>query len=719
MFIYDKDEWYLYEKDRNDILEEGFFKDLGMVVGFFKSTKDLKDTYDEVKADKLRNGDPDLSTTSGEAFRTFLSKIKIDEKYIVIKGMDFRKFMLRIQEFYSENNFSKIFMSEYTKQSQKLYEKGKIKKKEMEVKYITFPVFFALEIAMIFEDLGRYYGVPYYKKIAKQIRTKTWVKELDKPVQEVPLNTEKLKNIRYTLKPYQEDFIKMFPTLKNRFHLDGYILSFDQGLGKTLTAIALAECLNKEQVVIVCPNSLKENWSYEIKEYFYKYEDEKLWKEEVFVHGSNKYQMTNKTKYIIVNLEAIPAVFNIIKKDKSSMLIVDEMHNVRNMNGKRTLELIDLKKRLGKTDVLLMSGTPIKALPNEIVPSLMLIDPLFTDEVAKLYNRCFNVDGVGTKDIVNARFGIVMHRKTKKEVLTLPEKNLHTLNFKLKDSDKYLSANVKIDVNYAFQKLYKVEMDRSVELKRNYIDMIYKYSKAPRKELDEYMKYLEHPFEQYHEAYLEKMKNFVLQYVTPNIVYPVDAKNFKEAETAYLRMKERAMGKALGEVMHPRRKEMFIQLYEQNKKEIIKMIRNATKKTVIFSTLLEVVHYIGNDLEKQGIKNVKIVGGSGDRMKLIQQFKNDEETEVLIATSQTLSTGVTLTEANQMFFFGTPWRSADYNQCCDRIYRIGQTTDVNIYNVLLDTGADLNLSTRMNDILNWSDNMFNNMIEGESGNERL
>ena len=719
MYIYDKDEWYLYEKDRTDILEEGFFKDLGMVVGFFKSTKDLKDTYDEVKADKLKNNDIDLSTTSGEAFRTFLSRIKIDEKYIVIKGMDFRKFMLRIQEFYSENNFSKIFMSEYTKQSQKLYEKGKIKKKEMEVKYITFPVFFALEIAMIFEDLGKYYGVPYYKKIANQIRTKTWVKELDKPVQEVPLNTEKLKNIRYTLKPYQEEFIKMFPTLKNRFHLDGYILSFDQGLGKTLTAIALAECLNKEQVVIVCPNSLKENWSYEIKEYFYKYEDEKLWKEEVFVHGSNKYQLTNKTKYIIVNLEAIPAVFNIIKKDASSILIVDEMHNVRNMNGKRTLELLDLKKKLGKTDVLLMSGTPIKALPNEIVPSLMLIDPLFTDEVAKLYNRCFNVDGVGTKDIVNARFGMVMHRKTKKEVLTLPEKNLHTLSFRLKDSDKYLSDNVKIDVNYAFQKLYKIEMDRSVELKRNFIDMIMKYSKAPRKELDEYMKYLEHPFEQYHEAYLEKMKNFVLQYVTPNIVYPVDAKNFKEAETAYLRMKERAMGKALGEVMHPRRKEMFIQLYEQNKKEIIKMIRNATKKTVIFSTLLEVVHYIGNDLEKQGIKNVKIVGGSGDRMKLIQQFKNDEETEVLIATSQTLSTGVTLTEANQMFFFGTPWRSADYNQCCDRIYRIGQTTDVNIYNVLLDTGAELNLSTRMNDILNWSDNMFNNMIEGESGNERL
>ena len=158
---------------------------------------------------------------------------------------------------------------------------------------------------------------------------------------------------------------------------------------------------------------------------------------------------------------------------------------------------------------------------------------------------------------------------------------------------------------------------------------------------------------------------------------------------------------------------MFIELYEQNKEEIKDMINNSTKKTVIFSTILEVVDYISKDLTDAGVGNVKIVGGVGNRMDLIQSFKNDDDIEVLIATSQTLSTGVTLTEANQMFFFGTPWRRADYNQCCDRIYRIGQNTDVTIYNVLLDTGDKLNLSTRMNDILNWSDDMFTNMVEGE------
>lgn len=712
----------MYIREDEDVITEGLLGDLsGKIVGLFKSNKDVDDYYKnyQSRVDGI-NSDENLDTGAGEAmFGSLMAKISIDEKYITIKGINFRKFIQRIKSYYSENNFSKIFMMVYTNKSEKLWKKGRIKKSEMTVKHLKFPVFFSLEIAMILEDLGSYYCVPYYMKMAKAIRTKTWVNNLHKPVEKKSIDLSGLQNIRYTLKPYQKDFIEMYPTVKSRFNLNGYLLSFDQGLGKTLTAISLAECLNKDQIIVVCPNSLKENWSYEIKEYFYKYSDEKLWRQEVFVHGAKGYEITKNTKYLIVNLEAIPAIYNLLNNKKDSIIIVDEMHNIRNMKGKRTTELIDLKTKLGKPDVLLMSGTPIKALPNEIVPSLMMIDPLFTHEVAELYTKCFNVDGVGTKEIVNTRFGMVMHRKTKKEVLQLPEKNLHTLSFKLKGGDKYISHIVKQDVKRVFESLYHKELANSKELQQNYINMINKYHKAPRGEYDEYMKYIDHPFEDYNEAYLEKMKRFVEMYVKPNIYYPVDLKNFKDAETAYLRMKERAMGKALGQIMHPRRKEMFIQLYEQNKEDIIERIQNATKKTVIFSTLLEVVNYISDDLKKQGIGNVKIVGGSGDRMKLIQQFKNNEDIEVLIATSQTLSTGVTLTEANQMFFFGTPWRSADYNQCCDRIYRIGQNTDVDIYNILLDTGNDLNLSTRMNDILNWSDDMFNNMIEGESSGKRL
>ena len=702
----------MYIKENDEIIIEAAPPGLLFAsIRLFISIKELQDQHARNKTYSSSN--EELLSTQFEKLNSITSRIKVSDDYIVIKGIDFQKFLQRIKVYYSENNFSKIFMKEYTKHAQKLWEKKKITRKEMKIKYLQFPTFFALEIAMIFEDLGHEYNVKHYLKIARFIRSKTWLKNLHLPVKEVPINISNLKNIRYTLKPYQKDFIEMYPTLKERFKLNGYLLSFDQGLGKTLTAISLAECLDKDQVVIVCPNSLKENWAYEIKEYFYKYEDEKLWRDEVYVHGSKRYSFTKKTKYIIVNLEAIPAVYDLISNRKDSILIVDEMHNVRNMKGKRTLELLDLKSKLGKTDVLLMSGTPIKALPNEIVPSLMLIDPLFTEEVAKLYFNCFNVDGTATKEIVNARFGMVMHRKTKKEVLTLPDKHIHELSFTVPNSNKYLSDVVSKEVEEVFSRLYNSELERSDELRNNYINMIEKYSKAPYKEKKEYLKYLKNPEYDYHESERERFDVFTKKYVIPNIYYPVDLKNFKEAETAYVRMKERAMGKALGQIMHPRRKELYIQLYENNKEEIIDMIHNATKKTVIFSTLLEVVDYISKDLTKQGIGNVKIVGGADNRMDKIQAFKNDDDIEVLIATSQTLSTGVTLIEANQMFFFGTPWRSADYDQCCDRIYRIGQNTDVNIYNVLLDTGGKENLSTRMNDILKWSGEMFTSMIDGE------
>lgn len=701
----------MYIKENDEIIIESPVDFAFVSLNLYKSIKELQDQH--ARSRTYDSPDESLVTTQFEKLNSITSRIKVSDDYIVIKGINFQKFLQRIKIYYSENNFSKIFMKEYTKHAQKLWEKKKITRKEMKIKYLQFPTFFALEIAMIFEDLGYEYNVKHYLKIARFIRSKTWLKNLHLPVKEVPINISNLKNIRYTLKPYQKDFIELYPTLKERFNLNGYLLSFDQGLGKTLTAISLAECLDKDQVVIVCPNSLKENWAYEIKEYFYKYEDEKLWRDEVYIHGSKKYSFTKKTKYIIVNLEAIPAVYDLISNKRNSILIVDEIHNVRNMKGKRTMELLDLKSKLGKTDVLLMSGTPIKALPNEIVPSLMLIDPLFTEEVAKLYFNCFNVDGTATKEIVNARFGMVMHRKTKKEVLTLPDKHIHELNFTVPNSNKYLSDVVSKEVEEVFSRLYNTELERSDELRNNYINMIEKYSKAPYKEKKEYLKYLKNPEYDYHESERERFDVFTKKYVIPNIYYPVDLKNFKEAETAYVRMKERAMGKALGQIMHPRRKELYIQLYENNKEEIIDMIHNATKKTVIFSTLLEVVDYISKDLTKQGIGNVKIVGGADNRMDKIQVFKNDDDIEVLIATSQTLSTGVTLIEANQMFFFGTPWRSADYDQCCDRIYRIGQNTDVNIYNVLLDTGGKENLSTRMNDILKWSGEMFTSMIDGE------
>lgn len=675
-------------------------------------------SMEEIRKNSLdvKNENKELSADIVEKVKYFTTKIKIDydNNILIIKGIDYKLFFKRIYNYYNERKLNNIFARHYTYWSEIQFNNKKIPRSKMKIKELYFPLFFALEIAYLFKELGDFYGIGYYKKVSKLIIQQTWVKKLFEPVEMVPADTRNLKNIKYTLKDYQLDFVEAYNTLKDRFNLDGYILSFDQGLGKTLTSIALAECLNKDCILIICPNSLKENWSYEIREYFDKYKNEKLWKDEVFVIGAPRYRFTKNTKYIIVNQEAIPKMYPYVDGNKNNMIIVDEMHNFRNKDSKRTKELVELKKRANCKDNLLMSGTPIKAVPNEIVPALMMIDPLFDDECARLFQNAFSVNDVSTKTMVNARFGITMHRKTKDEVLNLPEKHIYPLELNIRDSERFIVKNVRKEIDNLFNELYEKEFKNTEEMRSQYINYIISYSSAFPNDTSRYVKYVKNEVNtsrshDYHELDELFFKEFPEKYIIPNINDVIERRKFEELHNKFVNMRRHCMGKAIGTILPKRRSEMYIALYDENKKKIIDMIENNTKKTVIFSSLLPVINHISEDLTKSGYKNVKIVGGVGNRMELIKEFKDSDDINVLLATSQSLSTGVTLTEANQMLFFGTPWRSADYDQACDRIYRIGQNTEVNIYNVLLDTDAK-NLSTRMNDILEWSGNMFDNMV---------
>ena len=163
---------------------------------------------------------------------------------------------------------------------------------------------------------------------------------------------------------------------------------------------------------------------------------------------------------------------------------------------------------------------------------------------------------------------------------------------------------------------------------------------------------------------------------------------------------------------------MYNKMWDEHENEFLNMIENNIKKTIIFSQFYGVISHIQDRLTSNGIKCVSVTGkvNTTQRAENLKNFKHDDEVRVILATSQSMGTGVTLTEASQMFFFGPPWRSADYDQCCDRLYRIGQDVDVYIYNVILDTNA-LNLSSKMDKILKWSSEMFHSAIDGTVVND--
>lgn len=706
--LYDWEYKWMFKYDNNGIAVKEALGDMGdsnYIINNFSSmfnisnlnrvTKNLLSIHDNIKSFDI-----------GSLF----TKLNVKDHRIEIDGINFRRLLLRMEETYGSKKILNILGKEYNKYDEYLFSKKRTTRSKMRITKFVVHEFFALELFNIFAELEDLYNDSNYRKICGLLLKKTWIGNIGK-AQIDKLDISKLNNLNYALQPYQKEFVQNYPLLKNILGLHGHILAFEQGLGKTLTSISLAECMEKEKVYILCPNKLTGNWADEIKAYYKKYNDDKLFYDEVCVLNNNKFKITDKTRFIITNYENIKGMLEYVE-ECNNMIIVDESHNFRNLNGSRVKELISLKDKLKCKDVLLCSGTPIKAVPSEIVPSLMMIDPIFDMEAAEIFVKCFNINSTAATDIVKTRFGYVMYRKDKSE-LTLPEKFIINMKVKIKNADKYSLKMVKDDISARYREIFEKKCEDIKEKKERYVYFLKKYCNAPISIYRSYYKNKVEPvetgeFPEIHEYDKEVLEGFEKKYLIPNI--PKDEmKEFKKARTEYMFIVESAVGTALGEILPKRRTEMYISMYEENKEKFINVIENNDKKVVIFSQFKQVVDYICDDLNKYGIGAVKITGNIKNTHDTIKRFKEDGAIDVIVATTQSMGTGHTLIEANKMFFFGAPWRSTDFDQCCDRIHRIGQTTPVYIHNVILDTEFK-NLSSRMKDILNWSDNMFSGYI---------
>lgn len=687
----------------------------------------LKDQVDSSKIDgraalKFRTWKEKLfgSGFLGQKVTSAFTKVTIENGRILIKGINCNLLLYRIKETFSESKLKYIFEYQYNEKSWKLYQKKKIGRGDMKIDYVYAPEFFCIELVELFTQLADRYNDTTYKTIASLIYQKSWMSTADNS-QVPPLSLDPLKNIdNVELMDHQKLFIEKWPQLKHQLNLHGYILAFQPGKGKTLTAVGLAECVKTDKVYIVCPNNLKDNWALELKKYYSKYSrDEKAWMRDVCILGTS-YGNPKTAKWFITNNENIKLMMPYAQKDPDAMLILDESHNFRNYSGSRSEELFNLADKIGSNNVLCVSATPIKAVPAEIAPALRLIDPTFNDEAAVMYTKCFDLSTTMAMGIVNKRFGKIIYRPADVQV-DLPPKTIEDLSFHIKSGEeRFYLDTVHDEVIQDYNRRHEAWLKESKQASDEFNKQILKYSTMPHKETVGYLSWVRDSASSmrggsdYHELSVAEYQVFIDRYIRSNPSCPAAVADELEKMAQYfIAAAKRDMGKAAGTIVPKRRNELFIQLYEDNKETIYEMIRKRSKKTIIFSTMVPVIRYIAKDMDQIGIGNVVIMGETKDRLAALTKFREDPNCLVLIATSWCMGTGVTLTNASQMFFFAAPWRSTDYEQAWSRIWRIGQTDPVNIYNVRLQS-RKMNLSDRMNKILEWSDKMFNASITANS-----
>ena len=79
-----------------------------------------------------------------------------------------------------------------------------------------------------------------------------------------------------------------------------------------------------------------------------------------------------------------------------------------------------------------------------------------------------------------------------------------------------------------------------------------------------------------------------------------------------------------------------------------------------------------------------------ERSNMVREFQDENgKIKIFLASIQTANYGLTLTAASKMFILSLPFSVGEFDQVSDRIYRIGQKNNVNIYSLIfLDTIDD-------------------------------
>ena len=124
----------------------------------------------------------------------------------------------------------------------------------------------------------------------------------------------------------------------------------------------------------------------------------------------------------------------------------------------------------------------------------------------------------------------------------------------------------------------------------------------------------------------------------------------------------------------------------------LEMIKdNLPNKTVVFAWHRATVRSITSRLENEGVSVRAVTGATKerDRAQYVDEFQNDPNVKVIVATIKTLGEAVTLHAASDLIFMESSWTPTDMEQAADRVYRIGQTRHVTITNIVAKDTVDV------------------------------
>jgi SNF2 family DNA or RNA helicase len=450
---------------------------------------------------------------------------------------------------------------------------------------------------------------------------------------------------------YQEETArKVLKTFRGRA-----LLSDEVGLGKTIEAsMVLKEYIQRgmaKSALILTPTPLVSQWKEELKSKFdldFSSTDDPDFRKNGPALWSRPFILAS------INIAKSKRNFETVTGREYDMVIVDEAHHLKNRNTLNWKLVNGLKKRF----LLLLTATPVENNLMELYNLITLLKPGQL-KTASAFREEFMTKGDPTSPQNRARLkellGQVMIRNTRALAkINIPPRFAETVRIDPNSSEKELYekiCRVAVDINQSNGGGNKMLLK----------NLLATAGSSPRA-----------------------------------LELTIDRMLAKKRLESNYRKEFHAIRKLAGLIGDTRKNKIML-----------KLIRSATGKKIIFVNYLGTLEQISSFFTKENISHAVFCGQMSNYEK-DEQIQNFKETKDLLVTTEIGGEGRNLQFCHQMINYDLPWNPMRIEQRIGRIHRIGQQNEVRIYNLC----AAGSIEDYILDILDRKINMFE-MVIGE------
>jgi superfamily II DNA or RNA helicase len=435
------------------------------------------------------------------------------------------------------------------------------------------------------------------------------------------------------LRPYQVDGLRWMAHLAS-LGLSG-ILADDMGLGKTHQVMALMAWLRKrsagqDQILVVCPTSVLYHWKERIDAFHPGLGVG------VF-HGSARDPERLDDAVCITSYGIVRNDQALFRARRYALLVLDEIQYSKNRDSETYQSLRDFPAR----SVIGLTGTPlennvweVKNLFDLILPGYFPGEAQFRREVAEPMEMAAREGGVRgptgaalamertATDSARERFRRLVRpfllRRTKAQVLP--------------DLPEKVEEDLSCDMAPDQAELYRASLrQRGGPLLRELMG-------AGRASLLHVFQLLNH---------LKQVCN-----------HPMTLAGAESPAREY------GSGKW----------DLFTYLLEKS--------LEAGRKVVVFSQYLRMLERIESHLEQAGVGYATLTGATSNRPAVLKRFAQDPDCRVFCCSLKAGGVGIDLTAAETVIHYDRWWNAARENQATDRVHRLGQTRNVQVFKLI-------------------------------------